>query len=163
VETSRALSAQNVRAIDSYEIVWTGEGAIPGNLSSRIVIHVQKGNDVEQVFEIPISGYLAGDVEIIPSNLVFGRVTTNEVVRTCTLTFRNPGIDAERITCTADHPYIQVSFESSGEDATRFILTSRLTPPTEGENRLIEGAIIGTDESGEVIFSIPYVAFISTE
>jgi len=168
VETSRALSAQNIRAIDSYDIAWTGNEAIPGNLSSKITIHVQKGHvqnedDEEQVFEIPISGYLAGDVEIVPSNIVFGRVTTNEVVRTCTLTFRTSGVDATKITCAANHPYIQVSFEKSQEGTNRFILTSRMTPPAVGENQLIEGTITGTDESGKIIFSVPYVAFFSAE
>jgi len=163
VETSKALSAQNIKAIDYYEIEWTGKDAKPGNLSSTITFHVQKGNGEEQVLEVSVSGYLSGDVEIVPSNLVFGRVTTSEIVRTSTLSFKKLDIDAATIKCAADHPYIQVSFEKSKEDVTRFILTSRLTPPAERENQLIEGTITGTDESGEVIFSVPYVAFMSAE
>jgi len=162
VETSKELKAQSIRAIDYYEIEWTGKEAQPGNLSSKIVFTVQK-DDEEQVFEVPVSGYLSGDVEIVPSNIVFGRVTTNEVVRTCTLTFKKPNIDATKIECTADHSCFQVSFEKSKEDSARFVLTSRMTPPTGEENQLLEGTIIGTDESGEVVFSVPYVAFISTE
>ena len=163
VTTSSELTAKSVEAIDYYEIEWTGKEAVLGTLSSKIAFHVQKGNNEEQVIEVPVSGYLSGDVEIVPSNIVFGRVTTNEVIRTCTLTFKKPGIDATRIKCVADHPYIQVSFEKPKEDVVRFVLTSRLTPPTERENQLIEGTITGTDESGEVIFSVPYVAFMSTE
>jgi hypothetical protein len=162
VETSRELKAKSIQAIDYYEIEWTGKEAKPGNLSSKIVFHVQK-DDEEQVLEVPVSGYLSGDVEIVPSNIVFGRVTTNEVVRTCTLTFKKPNIDAAKIKCTADHSCIHVDFEKSKEDSARFVLTSRMTPPTEKENQLLEGTITGTDESGEVVFSVPYVAFFSTE
>jgi hypothetical protein len=162
VETSKELKAQSIRAFDFYEIEWTGKEATPGNLSSKIVFHVQKG-DEEQVLEVAVSGYLSGDVEIVPSNIVFGRITTNEVVRTCTLTFKKSTIDSGKIKCTAEHPYIQVSFGKSQENATRFILTSLLTPPAEMENQLIEGTITGTDESGEVVFSVPYIAFYSAE
>jgi len=162
IETSKELKSQSIKAIDYYEVEWTGNGAKPGNLSSKLVFHVQKG-DEEQVVEVPVSGYLSGDVEIVPSNIVFGRVTTNEISRTCTLTFKKPNIDVEKIKCTADHPYIQVSFEKSNEGTNRFMLTSRMTPTAEGENQLIEGTITGTNESGEVIFSVPYIAFFNAD
>jgi len=106
VETSKELQSQSIRAIDYYEIEWTGKDTKPGNLTSKIEIHVQKG-DEDKILEIPVTGYLSGDVEIVPSNVVFGRVTKNEVLRTCTLTFKKPDIDAAKIQCTADHSYIQ--------------------------------------------------------
>jgi hypothetical protein len=162
VATSNALKAQSIRAIDYYEIEWTGKEAKPGNLTSKIIIHVQNG-DEEKILEIPVSGYLSGDVEIVPSNIVFGRVTKNEVLRTCTLTFKKSDIDATKIKCVADHSYIQVSLEKSKEDSRKFVLNMRLTPPTEVENQLVEGTITGTDESGEVIFTVPYIAFFSAE
>ena len=161
VETSRELRSQSIRAIDYCEIEWTGKGTVPGNLSSKIVFHVQKDDESqeEQLLEVSVSGYLSGDVEIIPSNIVFGRVAQNEVVRACTLTFKKQGIDVAKIKCTADHAYIQTSFKESQEVSDQFILTTSITPPVEEENQLIEGTITGTDESGEIIFSIPYIAF----
>jgi hypothetical protein len=163
VTTSAATRAQNIEAIDSYEIEWTGEGATPGNLSSKIVLHIQKDNEEQesQILEIPISGYLAGDVDIVPSNIVFGRVTQNEVVRTSTLTFKTQSIDAAKITCVADHDFIELRFEPSNAP-NRFVLTATITPPVKDTNQLVEGRIVGIDESGEVIFSVPYVAFFDT-
>jgi len=161
VETTRELRSQSIQAIDYCEIEWAGKEAVPGNLSSKIVFHVQKDTEEqeEQLLEVSVSGYLSGDVEVIPSNIVFGRVAQNEIIRTCILTFKKQGIDAVKIKCAADHEYLQISFEKSQEVPDRFILTTSITPPIEEENQLIEGTITGTDESGDVIFSIPYIAF----
>ena len=161
VTTSNELKAQSIRAIDYYEIEWIGKEASPGTLSSKIVFYVQKDDaeQEEQLLEVSVSGDLAGDVEIIPANIVFGRVAQSEIVRICTLTFKKHGIDAVKVRCTAEHAYIQMGFEQSKEFSNQFILTASITPPVEEENQLIEGTITGTDESGEVIFSVPYIAF----
>ena len=160
VETSSELKAQSIRAFDFFEVEWTGQEATPGNLATKIVFHIQK-DDTEQTLEVPVSGYLSGDVDIVPATIVFGRVAKDEVVRTCTLTFKKPGIEATKIKCSADHPNIQIAFEKSG-DSGEFTLTSRLSPATEITDQLIEGKIIGTNESGEIIFSVPYIAFFDT-
>jgi hypothetical protein len=162
VETSKELKAQSIRAIDYYEIEWTGKEAKPGNLTSKIAFHVQKDDDNEQVLEVGVTGYLSGDVEIVPAQIVFGRVTTNEITRTCTLTFKKPNIDAAKIKCIAGHAFVHVNFEQSKEGSNRFILTTSITPPAAENNQLIEGTITGTDESGETIFSVPYIAFFNT-
>jgi hypothetical protein len=162
VTTSNELKAQSIRAIDYYEIEWTGKEAKPGSLSAKIVFQVQKNDTEEQVLEVGVTGYLSGDVEIIPANIVFGRIAQNEVVRTCTLTFKTSNIDAAKIKCAAEHDPVHVNFAKSKEDANRFILTASITPPEEACDQLIEGTITGTDEFGETIFSVPYIAFFNT-
>ncbi|MDR1962673.1 MAG: DUF1573 domain-containing protein [Planctomycetaceae bacterium] len=158
VETSKELKSQSIRAIDYYEIEWTGKDTKPGNLATKIIFHVQNGNE-DKILEVPVSGYLSGDVEIVPAQIVFGRVAKDEVVRTCTLTFKKPNIDPTKIKCTADHDSIKVNFAKS---KNTFVLTTRIAPPSETTNQLIEGKITGVDESGETIFSVPYIAFFNT-
>jgi len=159
VETSSQLRAQNTLAIDYYEVEWTGNGAKPGNLAAKIMINVQKNDEDQTTLEIPVTGYLSGDVEIIPPNIVFGRVTQNEVVRTCSLTFKKTDIDTTKIQCLSDHPYIQTLLEKDKNHSEQFSLTARIVPPIEITESLIEGTITGKDQSGETLFSIPYIAF----
>jgi len=158
VETSKELKSQNILAIDYYEVEWTGNDAKPGNLATKIMIQVQNG-DEDKTLEIPVTGYLSGDVEIVPSNIVFGRVAQNEVVRTCTLTFKKPDIDATKIQCFSDHPSVQTLLEKDKGQSNQFSLTTKIVPPAEINESLIEGTITGKDQSGEVLFSIPYIAF----
>ena len=159
VETSKELRTQSIQAIDYYEVEWTGKDTSLGNLASKIMINVQKG-DEDQTLEVPVTGYLAGDVEIIPPNIVFGRVAQNEIVRTCTLTFKKPNIDAAKIKCAADHSCIQVAFEKS--KGGQLVLTAKIIPSPDIADQLLEGEIVGINESGEAIFSVPYVAFFDT-
>ena len=158
VETSKELKSQNIQAIDYYEVEWTGNDAKPGNLATKIMIQVQNG-DEDKTLEIPVTGYLSGDVEIVPSNVVFGRVTQNKIVRTCTLTFKKPDIDATKIQCFSDHPSVQTLLEKDKGQSNQFSLTTKIVPPAEINESLIEGTITGKDQSGEVLFSIPYIAF----
>jgi hypothetical protein len=157
VETSKELKSQSIRAIDYYEIEWTGKEAKPGNLTSKITFQVQTGEE-EKTLEVSVTGYLSGDVEIVPAQIVFGRVTHEEVVRTCTLTFKKTTIDPAKIKCTVDHDFIKIDFTKSNGN---FVLTTHIIPPSETKNQLIEGKITGVDESGETIFSVPYIAFFN--
>jgi len=158
VETSKELKSQSIQAIDYYEVEWTGNDAKPGNLATKIMIQVQNG-DEDKTLEIPVTGYLSGDVEIVPSQLVFGHVIQNEVVRTCTLMFKKPNIDTTNIQCFSDHLYVQTLLEKDKGHSNQFSLTAKIVPPVEITESLIEGTITGKDQSGEVLFSIPYIAF----
>jgi hypothetical protein len=158
VETSKELKSQSIRAIDYYEIEWTGKEAKPGNLTSKVTFQVQTGEE-EKSLEVSVTGYLSGDVEIVPAQIVFGRVANEEVIRTCTLIFKKTNIDPAKIKCSADHDFLKIDFAKSNDN---FVLTTRIAPPAETKNQLIEGKITGVDESGETIFSVPYVAFFNT-
>ncbi|MDR2438288.1 MAG: DUF1573 domain-containing protein [Planctomycetaceae bacterium] len=158
VETSKELKSQSIQAIDYYETEWTGKDAEPGNLATKIIFHVQNGNE-DKILEVPVSGYLSGDVEIVPAQIVFGRVAKDEVVRTCTLTFKKTDIDPAVIKCTADHDFIKIDFTKQKDT---FVLTTRITLSPETKNQLIEGKITGVDQSGKTIFSVPYIAFFNT-
>jgi len=161
VETSKELKSQSILAIDYYEVEWTGNDAKPGNLAAKIIIQVQNDGE-DKTFEIPVTGYLSGNVEIIPSQLVFGRVTQNEVTRTCMLTFKKSDIDATKIQCLSDHLCVQTLLEKDKSHSNQFSLTAKIVPPVEITESLIEGTITGKDQSGEVLFSIPYIAFFDT-
>ncbi len=157
VDTSPQLLSQNIKAIDYYEIEWTGKEAKPGNLSANIAVTVQKGEE-EQTLEIPVSGYLSGDVEIVPSQIVFGRVAKDEIVRTCKLAFKNRP-DVAKIQCAAEHESIKVVLSELDGD---LVVTATLVPPSEKSNGLLEGTIVGKDEAGKILFSIPYIAFLDS-
>lgn len=160
VETSKELKSQNIHAIDYCEIEWTGKDAKPGNLSTKISFQVQKG-DEGQKLEVSVNGYLFGDVEIIPAQIVFGRVAKDEVVRTCKLTFKKRP-DISRIQYSVDHESVKVELAESKDSDTQIILMASFAPPTEKINQLLEGTIVGKNEAGEAVFNIPYIAFLNT-
>jgi hypothetical protein len=158
VTTSEQLKKQRVHAIDYYEIEWTGQDAQPGNLSATLIFHVQDG-DGEKILEVPVTGYLSGDVEIIPAQLVFGRVGKEQVVRNCTLTSSKDAIDPSKIQCSADHEWIKIQLKNSKEAPGQIALTASISLPEKITDSLIEGNITGKDETGKIVFSVPYLAF----
>lgn len=162
VATSEQLTKQRVDAIGYYEIDWTGKDAKPGTLSSKIIFHVQNG-EAEQVIEVPVTGYLSGDVEIIPAQLVFGRVADKEMVRTCSMSFSKKTVDTAKIQCSTDHAYVKANLKNENGNENELILTVTVSKPDGLTDSLIEGNVIGKDESGEIIFSVPYIAFFDTE
>ncbi|MGL6193272.1 MAG: DUF1573 domain-containing protein [Thermoguttaceae bacterium] len=164
VETSAQLKSQSIKAIDYYEIEWTGKDASPGTLASKLVFHVKETDTAEpKTLEVPVVGYLSGDVEIIPSQLVFGRISSDKITRKCTLNFAKPIISATKILCQTDHPCVQAELVSDSKNPSQYILNAQIEPSPDITEPLIEGTITGTDESGAVIFSVPYVAFFDKQ
>ena len=92
-----------------FELEWDGSGTEPGELNGEVEIKIGLGNGEEQTLVLPVHGYLAGDVEILPPSIVFGNVATEKVVRTCRLSFVKGDIDVSGISCITGHSAVNVN------------------------------------------------------
>ena len=113
----------------------------------------------EQTLVLPVHGYLAGDVEILPPSIVFGNVATEKVVRTCRLSFVKGDIDVSGISCITGHSAINVNLSPVQGENGMFELTAVWDPSVESSGGLAEGVIEGRDASQRPIFKIPYTVY----
>ena len=150
---------ETVRPIGLFELEWDGSGTEPGELNGEVEIKIGLGNGEEQTLVLPVHGYLAGDVEILPPSIVFGNVATEKVVRTCRLSFVKGDIDVSGISCITGHSAINVNLSPVQGENGVFELTAVWDSSVESSAGLAEGVIEGRDASQRPIFKIPYTAY----
>ena len=150
-----------VRPIGSFDLKWDGGGIEPGELGGEAEIKIGLGNGDEQTLVLPVHGYLAGDVEILPPSIVFGNVGSERVVRTCRLSFGKGDIDVSGMTCVAEHSAVKISLNPVQGESGVVELTAVWAPAAESSG-LAEGVIEGRDASQTPIFKIPYTAYTGT-
>jgi uncharacterized protein DUF1573 len=150
--------AHGIHAIAWYDVVWNGSAASPGGLSSKIVVEIE--TDAVQTLEVPVTGFLSGNVDITPGRLVFGLVGKTEIVRRCTLRF-NHSVDLAEVKVTAEHPVVTAELAKDENASNQFVLTARAVLSDEvPDQKLLEGSIRGTDAGGTATFCIPYTGVV---
>lgn len=161
--TSKDSHEQGIRAIGRYRVKWTGQEAGPGNLRSRIIIKVKGDANTEETLVVPVSCFLKGKLDIVPSQIVFGQICASKpVVRTCSLTFNAPEPDVSGIVCESEHAFVEASLDVDSECPSRWKLTVRAALPEAVKGDTIQGTLVGKGRNGETVFSIPYMAFTKT-
>ena len=150
-----------VRPVGSFNLKWDGGGIEPGELGGEAEIKIGLGNGDEQTLVLPVHGYLAGDVEILPPSIVFGNVGSERVVRTCRLSFGKGDIDVSGMTCVAEHSAVKISLNPVRGESGVVELTAVWDHAAESSG-LAEGVIEGRDASRTPIFKIPYTAYTGT-
>jgi hypothetical protein len=153
VATPPQLEEEGIKAIDCYDVEWNGKDATPGVLSAKIVVKIK--TDKEQILEVPVTGYLSGDVTATPPLLVFGLLSKTEIVRNCTLKFNHP-VDMAKIKVAAEHSSVNVEVVLDQKVPNQFNLTARASLPEKISDKLFQGNISGVNNDGKTIFCIPY-------
>lgn len=157
--TGDNLKEQGVRAIGCCKVKWTGEGAIPGPVSAVITVKVKVDEEREETLTIPVSGYVTGSLECLPSRVVFTQLKKNDAVeRTCLLTFNESVPDINGVTCVTTHDFVTAEVKKKSSSANQWELTTTAKLPDAPAAGLSQGEIVGKDINGKVIFSIPYTA-----
>ncbi|NQT17778.1 MAG: DUF1573 domain-containing protein [Planctomycetes bacterium] len=158
VVTEPRGQAVGIKAIGCYEAEWNGNGALPGTLSAEIAVRIEA--DEEQTLNVPVKGFLSGDVVVIPGQLVFGLIGKTEVVRSCTLRFNHP-VDVAGVRVAAEHSSIKVELAKDENVPNQLVITARAGLPEEMSIRLLQGNIMGVDAEGATICCVPYTGVVN--
>jgi hypothetical protein len=159
---SETQKLQGLLGIGLIEVQWKGAAASPGRLNATLL--VKTTIPAAQTLQIPVSAFVVGDLETLPSRIVFGRVAAGrQIRRTCKLSarVRQTPIDLRGITFTAEHPAVtcQIKSANAGSAEPALDIELLLDAPKVTNTTRIEGAIVGK-QNGNVVVEIPYFAVV---